>query len=179
MNLKHFTFTILVLFATKSIFAQNKRGLIKEIEAYEKNLVSNASYNKDFSEVWNAIYIIATEEYSTISRESESRGYIEAIQENSTYKEEITMEIRGNEKPYRVSFQVKQQRRSKNTDGSFSNWQSFTSSTLPSYYLRLQKRLYELLNGPIELSDELKDKIERFNSSQSKNRKKILKGSDY
>ena len=59
------------------------------------------------------------------------------------------------------------------------NWQSFTSNTLQSYYLRLQKRLYELLNGPLELSEELHSKIEEYNSKQSKERKKVLKGKDY
>ncbi|GAA3611564.1 hypothetical protein Q4Q39_04985 [Flavivirga amylovorans] len=179
MNLKRIALTVLVVFTTNSLLAQKKRDLIKEIESYEKSVVGNASFDKDHSEVWNAIYIIASEEYNTISRESESKGYIEAIQETTTYKEHITIEIRGDKPPYRVSFQVKQERRTKKEDGSLTNWESFTSNTLQSYYFRLQKRLFELLNGPLELSEKLNIKIEQYNSKQSKARKKVLKGKDY
>jgi hypothetical protein len=125
------------------------------------------------------MYIIATEEYNTITKESESRGYIEAKVEKETYKEYIIIEIRGNEAPYRVSFQVKQESRTKNLDGTYSNWRNYTSTSLRSYYTKLQIRLYELLNGEVELSEELKEKIETYNSKQSKERRKILKGKDY
>lgn len=179
MNLKRIALTVLVVFTINSLLAQKKRDLIKEIKSYEKSVVSNTSFDEDYSEIWNVIYIIATEEYNTISRESESKGYIEALQETNTYKEHITIEIRGDKTSYRVSFQVKQERRTKKGDGSLTNWQSFTSNTLQSYYLRLQKRLYELLNGPLELSEELQSKIDSYNSKQTKERKKVLKGSDY
>lgn len=179
MNLKRIALITLVAVTTNPLLAQKKRDLIKEIESYEKSLVSNAAFDNEYSEVWDAIYIIATEEYNTISRESESKGYIEAIQETSTNKEQVTIEIRGDEPPYRVSFQVKQERRTKKEDGSYSNWQGYTSSTLRSYYLRLQKRLYTLLNGPVELSEGLQTKIEDYNSRQSKERTKVLKGKDY
>ena len=173
------TLTLLVFGISILSFAQNKRDLVKEINSYIKDIVSNASYEKEYSEVWNAIYIIAAEEYPTISRESESKGYIEAKVEKDTYKEFITIEIRGDKAPYRVSFQVKQEKRTKKEDGSYTNWRSYTSSTLSNYYTRLQTRLYELLNGPIELTGELQKKIDEFNKTQKKERKKILKGKDY
>lgn len=173
--------TLIFLLATISIisFGQKRNDIIKEINAYKKGLVSNATYDKEFSEVWNAIYIIATEEYNTISRESESKGYIEAKQETNTFKEYITIEIRGDKAPYRVSFQVKQEKRTKKEDGSYSNWQAYSSYSLNKYYTSLQTRLYELLNGPIELTEELQKKVDKYNSMQTKNRKKILKGKNY
>ena len=91
----------------------------------------------------------------------------------------MTVEIRGDKSPYRVSFQVKQERRTKKEDGSFTNWQSYTSTGLGSHYLKLQSRLYELLHGSIELSEALQTKIDDYNSNQTKDRKKILKGKDY
>jgi hypothetical protein len=91
----------------------------------------------------------------------------------------MTVEIRGKEAPYRVSFQVKQERRTKKEDGSYSNWQTYISTSLRSYYLKLQTRLYELLHGAVELSEKLQSKIDDYNASQSKDRKKILKGKDY
>ncbi|GEM_PF-2813954 len=159
--------------------SQTKRDLLKEIKVFKADLVSNASFDKDFVEVWDAMYIVANEEYNTIARESESRGYIDAALEKDTYREYMTVEIRGKDAPYRVSFKVKQERRTKNTDGSYSNWQSFTSSTLRSYYIRIKTRLYELLNGPIELPEKLQSKIDTYNAKQNKERKKITRGSDY
>lgn len=180
MNKKCITLgLILLLLFSVTVNAQKKRDLIKEINAFKRDVVSNASFDKDFEEVWDAIYVIATEEYNTIKRESESRGYIDAAQESDTYHEYMTIEVRGKEAPYKVSFQVKQERRTKNQDGSFSNWQVFTSSTIRAYYLRLRTRLYEILNGPLQFSDELASKLESYNSKQTKERKKILKGKDY
>jgi hypothetical protein len=159
--------------------AQSKKDLVKEINAYKVGIVSNASFDREFSEVWNAIYIIATEEYNTIVRESESRGYIEARQDSDTFRESMTVEILGNNRPYKVSFQVRQEKRAKNVDGSYSDWTNYSSTTLRTYYFRLQTRLYELLNGPLELSEPLMEKIGAYNSAQTKDRKKILKGRDY
>ncbi len=178
-NMKSLLITILIFGFTLGTQAQKKRDLIKEIKAYKKTLVSNAAYDKEYSEVWDAIYIIATEEYNTISRESESRGYIEAKQEKDTHREYMTIEIRSDKAPFRVSFQVKQEKRIKKDDGTYSNWQTYTSTSLRSYYLRLQSRLYELLNGSIELSDNLQERIDEYNAKQTKERKKILKGKDY
>ncbi|GAA0739146.1 hypothetical protein [Gaetbulibacter jejuensis] len=179
MNLIKKNLIIMVLLYTTVVFCQRKKDLIKEIQSYEKGIVSNASFNNDYQEVWDAIYIIATEEYNTIRRESESRGYIEALQESDTFKEEMTIEIRGNESSYRVSFQVRQEKRYKNFDGTYTDWKTYNSSTLKRYYFRLQKRLYVLLNGSIELPLELRDKIDKYNSEQSNERKKVLKGRDY
>jgi len=174
---------ILILITVLSInflsHGQRKKDLIKEIRAYKMGIVSNVSYDNTYSEVWNAIYIIATEEYNTIVRESESRGFIEAKQDSDTFKESMTIEILGDEGSYRVSFQVKQEKRTKNVDGTYSNWTNHNSSTLRSYYSRLRMRLYEQLKGPLELPKQLVAKIEAYNSKQSKDRKKIIYGRDY
>lgn len=170
---------VFILGLTFQTSGQNKKDIIKEINSYKKTIVSNATYDKEYNEVWSAIYIIATEEYPTISRESESKGYIEAKIEKDTYKEFITIEIRGEKAPYRVSFQVKQEKRTRKEDGSYTNWQTYTSTTLSSYYTRLQTRLYELLYAPIELTNELQRKVDDFNAIQKKDRSKIIKGKDY
>lgn len=171
-------FILLIGFGFTSL-AQKKSDILDEINDYKRSIVANESYDNSYSEIWDAIYIIATEEYNTIVRESESKGYIEAKQETNTFKEYMTIEIRGEEAPYRVSFQVKQEKRSKRGDGTYSNWEVYTSSTLRSYYLKLQIRLYELLKGKLDLSDELLKKIDDFNSTQKKDKHKIVKGRDY
>ena len=174
---KTLLFVMLSNFAFAS-FGQSKNDILKEIFDYRKKIVSIATYDKKETEVWNAIYIIATEEYNTIVKESESKGYIEAKLEKDTYKESITIEILGNEAPYRVSFQVKKESRTKKDDGTYTNW-SDGGSVSEKYFTKLQLRLYELLNGTLELSKELQAKVDNFNSLQDKDRKKIVKGKDY
>lgn len=170
---------IVLLFTGMLSYGQARSHIIREIDSYKKDIVSNAKYDNEYSEVWDAIFIIASKEYNTISRESESKGYIEANIETNTKKESLTMDIRGSEAPYRVSFQVKQERRVKKQDGSFSNWEAYVDYGLGNYYTKLQTRLYELLNGPLELPEELQQKIDDYNSSQTKDRRKIIKGKHY
>lgn len=177
--MKKIKLLLLLLGVTVLSYGQKKNDIIKEINAYKKGLVSNATYNKEYSEVWKAIYIIATEEYNTIARESESKGYIEANVEKETMKEYITIEILGAKTPYRVSFLVKQETRTKKEDGSYTNWQVQTSYSIDKYYLKLQTRLYELLNGPILLTEDLQKKVDDYNALQTKEWKKILKGKHY
>lgn len=162
-----------------SSFGQKKDDILKEIYAYRKSIVSVATYDKKASEIWSAIYIITTEEYNTISRESESKGYIEGKLETNTYKETCLIEIKGDAQPYRVSFLVNQETRTKYENGTYSGWVAYRSPTLNTYITRLQLRLYELLNGTLELSTELQNKIDNYNSLQKKDKKKIIKGKDY
>lgn len=173
-------FILLFFFVTICVFAfgQRKKDILAEVNQWKRNVVSTASFDTTESEVWNAIYIIATEKYADIVRESESKGYIEAKKEKEFYKEFFTVEIRGN-RPYRVSFLVKQQKRTKKEDGSYTSWVNYTSNTLWKYYSRLQFRLWYLLKGPLVLPNELQKKIDDFNNIQTKERKKIVKGKDY
>lgn len=169
---------LLLVLTSLTSYGQRKKDVLNEIEDYKKNIVDNASYDKNETEVWNAISIIAREEYNTIVRESESKGYIDAKQESDVFKEFFTIEIVG-DGPYRVLMQVRQEKRTKNVDGSYTNWSENYSSTLNSYYTRLRLRLYELLNGKLELSKELQTKVDEYNNLQKKDRLKIIKGKDY
>ena len=62
-----------------------KDAILDDIHYYIKSIVSVASYKKKASDVFNAMYIVVTKEYSQIVRESESKGYIEAKYETDTY----------------------------------------------------------------------------------------------
>lgn len=169
---------LLLVLTSLTSYGQRKKDILIEIEGYKKSIVDNVSYDKKESEVWNAISIIANEEYNTIVRESESKGYIEAKQESDILKEFFTIEIVG-KGPFRVTMQVKQEKRTKNIDGTYTNWESFSSSNLNFYYTRLRLRLYELLNGKLEISKELQVKVDEYNNLQKKDRLKIIKGKDY
>ena len=91
----------------------------------------------------------------------------------------MTTEIRGDEAPYRVSFQGRQEKRTKKGNSTYTNWEEYRSNTIYQYLNRLNLRLYELLNSTLELPQELQKKIKDFNNSQKKDRKKIVKGKDY
>lgn len=158
--------------------SKEKKALIHEIDHYIARTVSTASYNKKAPEVYNAMYVVATKEFNDIVKESEKRGYIEAKKETDLKKTYITIELRGDEPPYRVSFQIKIQSRNKDyTTGAYSDWKEGSASE--SYITKLQKEVYEILNGPITFPKDLQDKIDNFNSKETKDRKKILKGIDY
>lgn len=158
--------------------SKEKRALLNEIKQYVKSVVSTASYNKKATVVYNAMYVVATKEYNEIVKESEKKGYIEAKQESDLRKEFLTIELRGDEQPYKVSFQVKKQVRTKDaTTGTYSSWNE--ASISDSYYTKLQTEVYEIINGIIELPKDLQDKIDKFNGRQEKNKKQILKGIDY
>lgn len=158
--------------------SKEKKAIISEINQHIKSVVSTASYKKKATEVYNAMYVVATKEYNQIVRDSEKKGYIEAKQESDLFKEYATFELRGDEPPYKVSFQVKIDKRTKDpTTGEYSSWNA--GSIPDSYYIKLQKEVYEIINGKIELPKDLLDKIDKFNSTEIKDKKKILKGIDY
>ncbi|MEY2702136.1 MAG: hypothetical protein RLY43_769 [Bacteroidota bacterium] len=169
---------LLLALITLTTYGQRKKDILNEIQNFKKTIVNNASYDKKESEVWSAMSIIAREEYNTIVRESESKGYIEARQDSETLKESFNIEISG-EGPYRVLMQVKMEKRTKNPDGSYTSWSDYYTSNLVEYFTRIRLRLYELLNGKFELSLELQTKVDGFNNLQTKDRLKIIKGKDY
>ncbi|MCL2328872.1 MAG: hypothetical protein FWC39_10240 [Bacteroidetes bacterium] len=166
-----------LLTATLTSFGQKKNDILKEIDDYIVKTVSTATYDKNYSDVWSAIYVVATEECNTIVRESESKGYIEAKTELELTKRNLTIEIKGDKAPYRVSFQVKNEYRIKNPDNTYTNWSNNVVS--PKYINKLQLRVYELINGAIVLPADLQNKIDNYNKLQTKDRLKIVKGKDY
>ena len=174
---KVFLFVVAIMLSFFS-FGQSKKDILAEIFSYKKTLSNTASYDVEKSKVWNAMMIIVGEEYNEILKESESRGYIEAYAETESQREWMTVELLGDVAPYQVSFRVKTEHRTKQPDGTFTPWKSSYYDPT-AYYTKLRIRLYEIINGPIELPKELEDKIEKYNSLQDKDRKKIYKGKDY
>lgn len=178
-QMKRLILLVALINITLISFGQRKNDILKEIQDYKKNIVRNASYDKPKSEVWNAMYIVVTQECNTIIKESESKGYIEAKDESDTRRGALNAEIRGDSQPYRISFQVTNlQTRSKNyVDGTYTDW--VTVPVFDAYYTKLYTKVYEMLNGTLEISPELQKKVDDFNASQTKDRNKIVKGKDY
>jgi len=168
---------IFFLFAgLNAAISQKKGDILKQIRTYKRDLVKNAKFDQKESDVFSAIYVVISEKYE-VTKESESRGYIEGKKESATLKETISGELRGDEPPYMVSFSIQKQTRTKASDGSYSDWKKTQAKS--TELLALQTKLYEKLNGPIELTEELQKTIDDFNSKQDKERKKIRKGKHY
>lgn len=170
-------FPIVSLIQTTSFAQREARNILAAIKNYKESVYNNAIFHKSKSEVWNAMYTIATEEYSTIERESRDRGFIDAKQEDDTYKEYFTIQM-SEDTPYRIILQARADERTKNNDGTYTSWHS-QNHDFTAYYKRLRMRLYGLLVGPIEIPKELQDQVDAYNLKQSKARRKIVKGVDY
>jgi len=173
------TTMLLIAMAICSLsFSQNKKDIIAEIQSYYKTIVSNASYKKPQKEIWQAMYSVVMESYPDLIRESESRGYIDSKLQQETYQSRVNAEIRGDKQPYRVVFTLESESRGWNVQANtYFPWVHYTKHDQVNI-LKLQTRLYEMLNGQIKLSDELQNKIETYNS-EKKGRRKIIKGKDY
>ena len=129
--------------------------------------------------------------YGNSIKESESRGYVEYVKESGDVKQYLSIEIKGDKQPYRLSFSYRKERKqtSYRTEGQFGTssykiipvdggWTN-VSVPLDLVYTNLQLRIYKTLHGEFKLPDELVKKIEDFNNAQKRDRKKVIAGVDY
>ncbi|MFN3968487.1 hypothetical protein [Flavobacterium sp.] len=169
---------ILFLF-TSLVYSQTKRELLDQIESYQKSVVWNKGYDVEKSKLFEAMNVVGSQEYQKVIRESESRGFCEYYAESADYKETLTMEIANDKQPYRVTFSIKKESRKLDLlTGKYTDWQT-SYDISQSYQYKLQYLIYTIAIGPIELPKELLEKIERYNQGQTKDRKRILKNTDY
>lgn len=179
------------LFLICSANAQTKSDLINEIETYKKSKLQNLTYDVSFKELFDAITIMGNQYYGSPTRESESRGYVEYYLENGEVKESLAIEIKGEKQPYKISFNYKKEKKqtSFKTEGTFgqpdyklipvdAGWK-MEKIDLILVNTNFHLRIYKILFGEFNLPDELKEKIEDFNSKQKRDKKKIIQGTDY
>jgi hypothetical protein len=179
------------LLLISSANAQTKSDLINEIESYKKSKLQNQTYDVSFKELFDAITIMGNQYYGSPTRESESRGYVEYLLENGEVKESLAIEIKGEKQPYKISFNYKKEKKqtSFKTEGTFgqsdyklipvdAGWQ-MEKIDLSLVNTNFHLRIYKILNGEFNFPEELKEKIEDFNSKQKRDKKKIIQGKDY
>lgn len=172
-----YTLTLFALIIVNVAFSQTKKSLLNEMRSYAEEKIYNKPFDAEYKDLFNALIIVGHQEYPTLVKESESRGFVDFKIETETLQESLTMEILGDKKPYRVSFQMNIKSRSKTWDGKLSDW---VVSTPPSSYIfKLQYSIYKILFGELIYPEELLDRIEEYNATQKKDRTKILKGKDY
>jgi hypothetical protein len=181
---------VCLLFVSITI-AQTKSDLVNEIEAYKKSKFENYVYNVSFKELFDAITIMGNKHYGTPTRESESRGYVEYLLENGDDKESLAIEIKGDKQPYKISFNYKKEKKQtayksegtigqsdyklKLVDAGWKVEKTDLSISNTNFHLRIHKILF----GDFSLPDDLKLKIQNFNSNQKKDKKKVIQGVDF
>lgn len=168
----------MILLFTILANAQSRDEILFEIDQFSLQTVGNKEYDINFEQLWDVVYSVGSSEYNTVKRESKQKGYIDFYQEDELYKEWLTIEILGKEEPYRISYQLQKESRKKNLDGTYTGW--INSGGMPSYYLhKLQFKVWISLYGKIDYPKQLLEKIETYNKTQKKDRKKIIFGRDY
>ena len=152
--------------------------MIKEINGYYISIVSNASYDKPQKDVWSALYTIVKNEYPNITKESESRGYIEAKQDEQYFKSNLSAELLGDSPNLKVSISIIEYYKTPTsyTPLTYSDWMPAETDTKR---FKLQMKLYEAINGDIDLPAQLKEKVDKFNLTQAKEKNKVIKNVDY
>lgn len=159
--------------------AQRKKDIVSEIQDYYKSITTNATYTQKESEVFQVLVAVIQENQYTITRESESRGFIEGNKEYSgflgVYKNEINAQVNGDEGKLRVSIGIVFYIQETNQDGT-KKWKPYNGDK--QHISTLYKSIYEKMNGPISLPDALQTKIDDFNKTQ-KAKNQITKGKDY
>ena len=172
-------------------YSQSKNEIIAEIEGYKKTKLLNSTYDFTYKEIYDAMTIMGNQYYGNSIKESESRGYVEFLKEADKIKESLSIEIKGDKQPYRLSFNYKKEKKSTTytTEGEFGKpnykfisvdggWK-FVQEPLDIIYTNLHLRMNKILNAEFNLPEELLKKIETFNNSQKRDRKKVLAGVDY
>lgn len=172
-------------------YSQSKQEIIAEIESYKKTKLLNSTYNFSNKEIFDAMTIMGNQYYGNATKESESRGYAEYVKEVEDIKESLSIEIKGDKQPFRVSFNYKKEKKATTwkTEGEFATpsykliavdagWQ-VVQEPLDIVYTNLHLRISKILHIDFNLPEELLKKIENYNNTQKRDRKKVIAGVDY
>lgn len=157
----------------------SKKQLLSEVDVEKKKFIDNKKFDCEHSVLYNAILSVGSELNDEIKKESEKRGFIDFYREREYSKHTFSVEIISDEKPFDLRFQIESY--SRNLDfvkGGYSDWRK--NNTNSSYITNFKIKVYEKVFGTQKiLSDELLKKIESFNTSQKKDKNKIIEGIDY
>ena len=189
--MKKIILTTILLLNIVGYSQPSKKDIIAEIEGYKKTKLLNSTYDFTFKEIFDAMTIMGNQYFGNAVKESESRGYVEYVKEAGNVKENLSIEIKGDKQPYRLSFNYKKEKKATTwkTEGEFgkpnyklvavdAGWQ-IENVPLDLIYTNLHLRIYKILHGEFKLPEDLIKKIENFNNTQKRDRKKVLAGDDY
>ncbi len=161
-----------LLVSTIGLYATEKNDILNEIWSYYEKTINSAKYTNPKSEIWTSIYGLASSECEKITKESETRGYIDAETKSSLVEKSFSFEMLPVDSSYKIIFNIKYKYRY-TADGIW------VDGSTEKYKTKLKLKVYEALKGELVLSPELQKKVDDYNALQTKSRKKIIKGDDY
>lgn len=184
-------FLFLILINCFAFSQTTKNELLNEIESYKKSKLLNFQFDTNFKELFDAISIMGNQNFGSPSKESETRGYIEFKKESDSERENLTIEIRGENKPYRLSVSYKIETRATlyKNQGTLGqpdfkivtekgNWTERQIKP-EDINVSINLKVYKILYKEFVLPTELQNKIKEFNLNQKRDKKKVLQGVDY
>lgn len=184
-------FLLLLLINFISYSQTSKNELLNEIENYKKSKLLNFQFDTNFKDLFDAISVMGNQSFGAPVRESETRGYYEFKKESESERENLVVEIRGENKPYRlsISYKIETKPTLYKTEGTFGkpdykiitqkgNWEEKQIKS-EELNVSINLKIFKILYKEFALPNELKDKIQNFNLSQKRDRKKILQGVDF
>ncbi len=161
-----------LLFNSIGLFATEKNDLLKEIWSYYEKTINATKFSNNKSEIWSAILSVSSSECEKITKESETRGYIDSETKNSLIEKSISIEMIPVDSAYKIVYNIRYKYRY-TADGIWLD------GATERYKTKIKLKVYEALKGQLELTPELQTKVDEFNAAQTKSRKKIVKGDDY
>lgn len=161
-------------------FSQEKTSLLSEIKSFKLEKVRNHKYDLNVYFLIDSIKKMTEKDYVIVNTTKEylkgkASGKIK-MNKNVRFETNYLLEVKISSKsPYSVIFYQFKERRSVNTQTKVeSDWKQ-SSINSDDYYIKL----YEMIEGRIELPINLKKKVDAFNKKQPSDKIKIIEGRDY
>lgn len=151
------------------------------------NKQETAKYNSEFANVFSEISDVTLKLSKELKKLTDTtktkiptKRFFKGINETDNERKILIIKILG-ETPYiKIGLIYKYEIRTQiNVNGQtkYTDWSDMT--IFDDMQNNYKLKIYELLNGKIELSQEMIDRIENFNKNEPKEKNKILKVIDY
>lgn len=151
------------------------------------NKQETAKYNSEFANVFSEISDVTLKLSKELKKLTDTtktkippKRFFKGINETDYERKILIIKILG-ETPYiKIGLTYKYEIRTKiyvNGQTKYTDWSDMT--LFEDMQNNYKLKIYELLNGKIELSQEMIDRIENFNKNEPKEKNKILKVIDY
>lgn len=169
--MKNLIISICIAF-TISSSAQTKTELIYEGQNIILS-IADKPLDAEKKQIHNSMLSVLNSEYDVISKDYPDKTFAEGYMENQQVSERFSMEAMEYGSRWKIVFKMERQERNQNT----GQWNRF--SEIPRwYYVKIHKKIYESVNGPIVFPEDFVQKISFYNAKQKKDKNKIIIGRD-
>lgn len=153
------------------------------------NKQETVKYNSEFANVFSEISDVTLKlskelkkltDTTTTTTKLPPRRFFKAINETDKERKILIIKILGDTPYIKIGLIYKYEIRTLITVNGQSKYTDWSDMTIfEDMQNNYKLKIYELLNGKIELSQEMIDRIENFNKNEPKEKNKILKVIDY